>query len=89
VRQPLKIDACASIIEVARRFTLAAVLSLSLVIWIDILHIAWELSGVAAEVTHLTISKTPANKNGHQLEPRQPRPLQRLISRAQFFTPTG
>jgi hypothetical protein len=39
--QPLDIDACAGIIELARRFILAAVFSLSVVIGIDILDIVW------------------------------------------------
>jgi len=88
VGQPLEIDACAGIIELARKFTLAAVFSLGVVTRIDILDTAWELSGVAAEVTHPTITKTPASENWHQLEPRQPCPLQRLVSHAQYFTPT-
>jgi hypothetical protein len=39
--QPLDIDACVGIIELARRFTLAAVFSLSVVIGVDILDIVW------------------------------------------------
>jgi hypothetical protein len=40
VGQPLEIDACVGIIELAKKFTLAAVFSLSVVIWIDILDIS-------------------------------------------------
>jgi hypothetical protein len=54
----------------AKRFILAAVFSLSVVIWIDILDTAWEFSGVAAEVMHPIITKTPAKENWHQLEPQ-------------------
>jgi len=35
------------------------------VIGIDILDTAWELSGVAAEGMHSTITKTPASENWH------------------------
>jgi hypothetical protein len=55
----------AGIIELVGRFILAAVFSLSVVIGIDILDTAWELSGVVAEVIHPTITKTPASENWH------------------------
>jgi hypothetical protein len=86
--QPLEISAYADSIELARKFTLAAVFSIGAVVWIDILDTAWELSSVLAEVTHPTITKTPANESWDQLEPRQPRLLQRLVSHARSFTPT-
>jgi hypothetical protein len=38
-----------------------------MVIWIDILDAAWELSRVVTEVTHLIVIKTPPNKSWRQL----------------------
>jgi hypothetical protein len=48
----------------AKRFILAAVFSLSVVSWIDILDTARELSGAAAEVTHRQSPKHLQTKTG-------------------------
>jgi hypothetical protein len=44
-----------------------------------------ELSGVAADTTGPITTKAIQNQDRHQLEPRQPHPLQRLIGWPPIF----